>query len=138
LQRRGHRGRPLPRQPRATIPADRPADPPAHTVVESLTNDSGLGPAAAGVLVLRLAKQPAAAPWRTAVALGFLQRHPTPSATAAVLRFATETSVPWQRELALDLTRSFRDPALAQKVAVERARHRAAGRTLPPEVAALG
>jgi hypothetical protein len=112
-----------------------PGSPPARATVDALSARFGAG--ASELLALRLLKRSGPPDWRTSVALGFLQRHPTPAAVAALLRFAAESPVAWQRDLAVAAIRAAADPALASKVAAERARLVAAGRRVPPELANL-
>jgi hypothetical protein len=109
--------------------------PPVHGVVEALS--SRFGPRLAEVLALRLARMPSAPAWRTLTALGFLERHPSPTATDALIRFATTTTVPHFQETAARVLSKMPDPELARKLRDEQGRLAQAGRSLPGPLAGL-
>lgn len=109
--------------------------PPIRGVVDNLT--ARYGDRLAGYLAVRLAKVPAAPAWRAQVALAYLERHPTPTVTDALLRFASQTSEPALQEAAARVAAGAGDVALAAKVAAERDRLARAGRSLPGALAAL-
>lgn len=112
------------------------SSPPVHAVVDNLT--TRFGARVADALALRLVKLPTAPAWRVRTALAYLERHPTPAATAALIRFAAASEVPEDQAFAARVLRATRDPALGEKLARERSRLAAAGRALPPALAALG
>lgn len=109
--------------------------PPIRGVVENLS--ATFGGRAAELLALRLVKASAPAHWRAMATLGYLERHPTPAVTDAVVRFAARTTVPTQQTAAVNLLSRLGDPALAAKVGAERERLARAGRALPTALAAL-
>ena len=112
------------------------SSPPVHAVVDNLT--IRFGPRVADALALRLVKLPRAPAWRVRTALAYLERHPTPAATAALIRFAAASQTPEDQAFAARVLGASRDPELREKLARERSRLAAAGRALPPALAALG
>jgi hypothetical protein len=106
--------------------------PRADIVIEKLT--ARFGNRLTAFLGLRLVKDSALPDWRVMATLGYLDRHKTPAATEALIRFAARTSVPRQQAFAVTVLRGSGDPALAQKLAAERSR---LGRDLPAALTSL-
>lgn len=109
--------------------------PPVRGVVDNLS--AQFGGALAGYLALRLVKVPTAPTWRQQATLAYLERHPIPAATDALLRYATTTPVPELQTTAARVLRSARDPALPSKVAAEKERLARTGKVLPGPLAAF-
>jgi hypothetical protein len=110
--------------------------PPVRGVVSNLT--ATFGGRLGEYLAVRLVKVPSAPAWRQQVALGYLHDHPTPSATDALLRYASAaTTAPGLQAVAARVLAASGDDRLAAKVAAERDRLASAGLTLPEPVAAL-
>ncbi|MBG0564858.1 hypothetical protein [Actinoplanes aureus] len=109
--------------------------PPVDGVVENLT--AKFGGRLGEFLALRLVKVPTTPAWRAQVALSYLERHPTPAATDALIRYASLTSVPALQGAVARVVTKFRDPALARKVSAERDRLAREGRGLPSALTSL-
>jgi hypothetical protein len=109
--------------------------PPVRGIVDNLsrTFDGRL----ADFLALRLVKESEPPPWRALVTLAYLERHPSPTANDAVIRFAARTEAPELQQVAAQVLAKSGDPDLAQKLAAERERLAPAGRALPPALATL-
>jgi hypothetical protein len=110
--------------------------PPLRGVVTMLgeTFGAGLG----DYLALRLVKLPEASPWRQRLALAYLERHPSPAASDALLRYAAATTTaPELQVAAASVLRMSGDGQLAAKLASERDRLARDGRTLPDALTAL-
>lgn len=91
----------------------------------------------AELLALRLVKEPRQEQWRALTALAYLDRHRTPAVSDALIRFAAITPDPHTQQLAARVLGGIGDPALARKIAAERERLAAQGRSMPPAIAAL-
>jgi hypothetical protein len=112
------------------------ATPPVRGVVANLT--AAFGGRLGEYLALRLVKVPAAPAWRQQTALAYLMRNPAPSATGAVLRYASApTTPPGLQSMAAQVLASSGDAQLAAKVSAERDRLARAGASLPDPLAAL-
>ena len=109
--------------------------PPVRGVVDNLT--ARFGAALAEYFALRLVKVPTAPAWRAQTALVYLERHPTPAATEALIRYATATSEPVLQASAVRAITAARDVGLPEKLAAERRRLAVAGRSLPAALAGL-
>jgi hypothetical protein len=109
--------------------------PPVRGVVENLS--ATFGGRLAEFLALRLVKVPTAPAWRAQVTLAYLERHPTPAVTDALLRYASMTSAPALQAAVARAVTVAHDPALARKAQAEADRLARTGRTLPPAVAKL-
>lgn len=110
--------------------------PPVRGVVANLT--AAFGGRLGEYFALRLVKLPTAAVWRQQVALAYLQDHPTPSATDALLRYGSApTTAPGLQAATARVLAASGDGRLAAKVSAERDRLAAAGASLPEPLAAL-
>lgn len=109
--------------------------PRVDAVVENLTRQHG--GRLAEVLALRLVRVPSAPEWRARTALAYIERHPTPTVTEAVVRFATTTQLPQHQAAVARTLAAIDDPAMGSKVAAERERLARSGRSLPPALASL-
>jgi hypothetical protein len=110
--------------------------PPVQFVVDELS--ARYGGRLAELLALRLVKQPEQAPWRVMASLGYLERHPTPAVTEALIRFAARATSPKLQQAAARVLAGLGDPALPRKLAAERARLASQGIPIPAALAALG
>jgi hypothetical protein len=108
--------------------------PPVGPVVDNLSTT--FGNRLAEFLALRLVKVPTMAEWRARTTLTYLQQHPTPAVTDALLRYAATAPSPLQAAAVRGITLA-RDPILTSKIAAEQTRLAASGRSLPPAVAQL-
>ena len=93
---------------------------------------------AAPLLALRLLKEGGWPRWQVVGVLFYLEAHPDPITTSAVIRFAIETSEPEWRRYAVEALEKYTDPALAAKLRFEIARANTLKLPIPPEVRALG
>ena len=110
--------------------------PPVRGVVDNLT--ASLGGRLAALFALRLLKLPGAPPWRQQVALGYLEENHTPTATEAILRYATATTTPdGLRQAAVRTLRATGDPQLPAKARAERDRLTALGTPVPNALKSL-
>jgi hypothetical protein len=109
--------------------------PPIPAVVAELT--ARFGTQLGELLALRLAKGASTPPWREAVALGYLTRHPTPAATEALLRYAARATEPRLQTAAAQAVAASRDPDLRSKLAAETSRLAASGQALPATVTSM-
>jgi hypothetical protein len=109
--------------------------PPVRGIVDNLsrTFEGRL----ANFLALRLVKESEPPPWRALVTLAYLERHPSPTANDAIIRFAARTEAPELQEVSAQVLAKSGDPDLAQKLAAERERLARAGGALPPALATL-
>jgi hypothetical protein len=95
------------------------------------------GPRLAEWFALRLVQVRDTPDWRVRTALGYIERHPTPTVTDAVIRFAGTTTVPSQQALAARVLRGIGDSQLQAKLTAEQTRLAALGRSLPPALTEL-
>jgi hypothetical protein len=109
--------------------------PPVPAVVAELT--ARFGSQLGELLALRLAKGTGTPPWREAVSLAYLTRHPTPAATEALLRYAARTAEPRLQTAAAQAVVASRDPNLRRKLAAETSRLAASGHALPAAVTSV-
>jgi hypothetical protein len=85
-------------------------------------------------LALRLVKQPEWPDWLVLGVLLYLQEHPDPATTAAVLRFAIVTPSLDQRRAAVATLGAIADPAMGPKVVEAQRWAEAAKLPFPPEL----
>jgi thioredoxin-like negative regulator of GroEL len=111
------------------------AQPPIRGVAAELARR--LGPRAAELLALRLAKDPDPPHWRVMATLMYLREQRPLSASAALIRFAAQTPNERWRTAVIDVLRALGDPALGEKIAAERRHVEGRGGALPPTLAAL-
>ena len=110
--------------------------PPIRGIVSNLT--ATFGGTLGEYLALRLVKVPSAPAWRQQVALAYLQHHPTPGATVALLRYASAAATaPDMRVAAAQVVAASGDGEILAKVAAERDRLARAGAVLPEPLLAL-
>lgn len=109
--------------------------PPAEPVAAAL--DQVFGPGLSRAFAVRLVKHPSDPGWRAAVQLAYIRLRPSPETTDALLRYASQTPVPALQEAAAAAVLANRDSDLARKIAAERGRLAAQGRTLPGPIGAI-
>ena len=109
--------------------------PPISGVVANLT--ATFGPQLAGPLALRLTQQSEMPHWQAMSTLAYLDQHRDGSVVPSLVRFAAQTNVAPQQELAVRILGSIGGPTVASSVRSERDRLAARGGTLPPALAAL-
>lgn len=88
-------------------------------------------------LAQRLAEQPQMPHWRAMATLAYLDEHRAPAIVPHIARFAFATERESEQELAIRILGSIGGPAVAAAVRAERDRVAAAGRAIPPALAAL-
>lgn len=106
--------------------------PPIDGIVANLT--ATFGPQLTGALALRLTQQPDMPHWRAMSTLAYLDRHRDPAVVPSLVRFAAQTNVTPQQELAVRILGGIGGSAVAAAVQAERARRG----FLPPALAGLG
>lgn len=109
--------------------------PPIGPVAANLS--ATFGAALVGPLSLRLAQQRDQPHWRVMSTLLYLDSHRDPLIVPSLVRFAAQSSVPAQQELAVRLLGSIGGPSVASSVRDERDRLARTGGTLPRGLAAL-
>lgn len=92
----------------------------------------------APLLGLRLVREGGWPQWKIGGVLLYLEAHPDPTTTGAVIRFAIETADPKSRSLAIEVLEKYTDPDFGKKLKYEIARANALKLPIPPEVRALG
>jgi hypothetical protein len=92
----------------------------------------------APLLALRLVKESDWPHWQVTGVLFYLEAHPDPTTTGAVIRFAIETTDPEWRGYAIETLQKYTDPDFGKKLKYEIARANALKLPIPPEVRALG
>ena len=109
--------------------------PPVTGVVANLT--ATFGSQLAGPLALRLSQQSGMPHWQAMSTLAYLDQHRDATVVPSLVRFAAQTRVAPQQELAVRILGSIGGPTVASNVRSERDRLAARGGTLPPALAAL-
>lgn len=93
--------------------------------------DDRFGPRAAECLALRLVKELDWPHWRVMGVLFYLRDQRVPETTSALVRFVALTAEDGWRKAAVEAIQAIQDPELGRKLALERQRLAAVGKSLP-------